>query len=546
MFSQGSAFLNNNDSLTIFSLKKTGFIRSTSLAVFALTLAFAATAQAAPIQIIHTNDLHSFMDHSENPKLGGYARVKTLMDGLRNRAKDSNVDTLILDAGDWSEGSPFYFANNGAESFKIMNEMGYDASALGNHDWLMGSKRMDEILKEVPLGFPILAANYYPSSTRDWVKGMVRPYFIFEKAGKKIAVFGLTTDEYMYSWRADSATINPMVEEAKIWLPEIRKQADFVIALTHIGSDVDRELAKSVDGIDLIVGGHSHEQFFAPIIENSPSGKPVSIVQTGSHGQYVGDLLIDVTEGRLSIDHYKLIEVNDLIIEDCGILDSVHRIKNMVYDRFGGKWLDEVIGNSEVPLIPSEDVQAPLNQLMHDTIEAETKADLIFDSPLFHGEVNHAGPITRYDLLDLYPRTFDVERKVPGWTIWKTYIPGYRLKLFLDKALKDGIPFLSRGLEFDTVVVGDKKVVKNIRIRGKSIKKTQFYSLAFSEGLGRALHGISEAMAMLAGNPFDTKVVFWDALAKQMQKVKTIRSTTVIPAPSTAGLPQFVLSPNLQ
>ena len=136
----------------------------------------ALNGQAKLVQILHTNDLHSYLESTiKDPKKGGYATLKTLIDREKLRAMKQGIPTLVLDAGDFLEGNLFFLSDGGKQVMRVMNQMGYDAAVLGNHDWLMGTRQMDDYLKEVPPNFPLLAANFSAKNNFSVIQKTIQP-----------------------------------------------------------------------------------------------------------------------------------------------------------------------------------------------------------------------------------------------------------------------------------------------------------------------------------------------------------------------------------
>jgi 2',3'-cyclic-nucleotide 2'-phosphodiesterase (5'-nucleotidase family) len=132
----------------------------TILSVLLLALLLSSETEAKLVQILHTNDTHSYLDNSTHNTLqGGAARLKTMIDTYKKKMADEGTETLVLDAGDFLEGNLYYMAKNGRKSFEVHNEIGYDAGTLGNHDYLMGSAELDKILGELDLKFSLVVAN---------------------------------------------------------------------------------------------------------------------------------------------------------------------------------------------------------------------------------------------------------------------------------------------------------------------------------------------------------------------------------------------------
>ena len=212
------------------------------------SLCFAESGDIA-ITVLHTNDMHGRV----MSKNGGLARIATLVKQVR--ADMPNV--LLLDAGDIIHGTPVEYLSGGKAIISSMNATGYDCATLGNHEFDFG---LDITKQAISLAkFPFVCANIQASSGGLWDN--VEPYRIFNVDGVKICVLGLTTLETVSLHWPDSIkdiTVADPIETAKKLVPQLRKQADVIIILSHLGYNVDRKLAKKVKGIDFIVGGHSH------------------------------------------------------------------------------------------------------------------------------------------------------------------------------------------------------------------------------------------------------------------------------------------------
>ena len=134
-------------------------MKKVGLLLCALMCSFGLSAKL--VQILHTNDLHSYLESTiKDPKKGGHAYLKTAIEKQKYLAGRQGIPSLVLDAGDFLEGNLFFLADGGKQVMKVMNNMGYDAVVLGNHDWLMGTKQMEGYLEETAPSFPLLAANF--------------------------------------------------------------------------------------------------------------------------------------------------------------------------------------------------------------------------------------------------------------------------------------------------------------------------------------------------------------------------------------------------
>lgn len=262
------------------------------------------------LTILHTNDVHSRIEEVNkadvtcSPKdsaagecFGGVARLKTAID--TERAKAENV--LVLDAGDQFQGSLFFTTYQGVDNAEFMNAIGYDAMALGNHEFDRGQEGLAPFLDKITL--PVLAANIETATTSP-IYGKYRPYFLKTVGTEKIGIIGLITPDTVEIARPgqDIRFLDPKTTLENI-IRELKTQgATKIIALTHLGYEIDKKLAAEVEGVDVIVGGHSHTllrdddpKAFGPYptLIKSPSGKEVPVVTAYAYTQYLGKLVLD-------------------------------------------------------------------------------------------------------------------------------------------------------------------------------------------------------------------------------------------------------------
>jgi 5'-nucleotidase len=293
-------------------MKRRDFIKQ-SLATSALTslggLGFdlLAASNKKKITILHTNDVHSHIDpfgpnDGRNANKGGIARRATLIDSIRKE----NPNTLLFDAGDIFQGTPYFNYYGGELEFKLMSMLKYDAATIGNHDFDNG---IEGLYKQLPHAkFDFLSANYDFSNTV--MDGHVKPYEIFIKDNIRIGVFGLgielngLVDKRMYK---ETEYLNPLeIAQDMARILKQEKKCDLIICLSHLGYDYknrkekpsDLNIAKSTQDIDLIIGGHTHTFLPKPTIIKNAIGKPVLVNQVGAYGLYLGriDFLLNPGE----------------------------------------------------------------------------------------------------------------------------------------------------------------------------------------------------------------------------------------------------------
>lgn len=270
---------------------------STFLGMGALSLNSCFLSNKKHITILHTNDVHSHIDpfpatHAKFPNLGGVVKRAELVQQIRSE----NPNTLLLDAGDMFQGTPYFNFYGGELEFKLMSKLRYDAATIGNHDFDNG---LEGLLAQMPYAeFTFLSANYDFSNTV--LEGYVKPYEIFNLDDIKIGVFGLgiklsglvTKNLYKETVYLDPTEI---AQDMSRMLRE-EKKCDLVICLSHLGHEYTNEaqlpsdvkLCSETENIDLILGGHTHTFLEKPVIRKNRMGNRVMINQVGCYGVNLG------------------------------------------------------------------------------------------------------------------------------------------------------------------------------------------------------------------------------------------------------------------
>ncbi|MBO6051790.1 MAG: metallophosphatase [Bacteroidales bacterium] len=261
--------------------------------LFLLAVCSLVTAQN-PIVILHTNDTHSQIDPLQNNDgtlAGGIYCRAAIIDQVRKE----NKNVLLVDAGDYFQGTPYFNFFKGASEIKFMNLLGYQAAALGNHEFDNGSKMLAKQLAKAK--FPIVCANYLFFNKK--LNKIVKNYVVIEMDGKRIGIFGLLTDIKALTSPQNYKDLKYLnaIDVADCMVKELREteKCDYVICLSHLGWNTgsednpdDKMLAAQVKGIDVIVGGHSHSVIEKPDVVNG-----TIILQTGKKGLRIGQLTID-------------------------------------------------------------------------------------------------------------------------------------------------------------------------------------------------------------------------------------------------------------
>ena len=269
--------------------------------IFLLCFQFAAfSANRVKLVILHTNDTHSQVEPSEKSSLatsnmGGYARRMGVIEKIRSEEKN----VLLLDAGDYWQGTPYFNFFNGRIEIDALNRMKYDATTLGNHEFENGTDTLAAVIQN--LNIPLISPNY--DVTNSVIRDFIKPWIILKKAGLKIGIMALNVNPESLILESNIngiSYLDPVAKAQEIseYLKK-KEKCDLIICLSHLGSDEnsksvnDFEIARKTKFIDVIIGGHSHTMLENTKTQNA-AGQDVIIAQMAKSGFYLGriDLLL--------------------------------------------------------------------------------------------------------------------------------------------------------------------------------------------------------------------------------------------------------------
>jgi len=314
------------------------------------------------LYIMHTNDVHAHIEQfnkyggfcdeehaAEGKCFGGVARRMTAV----NQIRAEHPDALLLDAGDEFMGTLFYTQYKGKATQEFMNTLGYNAMTLGNHEFDSGPAVLAEFIKGAE--FPIVAANVDASQDPD-LKDLIKPYVILTVNGQQVGIIGVDTElTGILSSPGANVKFTDPIEAVKKYAAELEDQGvNIIILLSHLGYWRDQQLAKQVEGVDVIVGGHTHT-FLAndnekaagpyPTVVNSPREEPVLIVTDKAYGQYLGYLAVTFKDGVATQWEGEPILLDASVEEDPQVLARVQELAEPL-----NELRKQVIGQSAVDL----------------------------------------------------------------------------------------------------------------------------------------------------------------------------------------------------
>ena len=251
--------------------------------------------------VLHTNDTHSTvmplnvnLDNKDLAGRGGFVRRVSMIKEERKQ----NPDLLLFDSGDFSQGSGYYTLFKGEVEIGLMNEMGYDAATIGNHEFDFGMDNMARLFRMA--NFPIVCSNYDCKGTV--LEDLIKPYITLRRGDLKIGIFALAPKlkGLVFDGNCAGITYLDPAETAQKYIDILRKQekCDLVICLSHLGWAVsefpDEKFLSLTEGCDLVLGGHTHT--YMPTLEYAPdkNGKQIPVDQNGKHGVFVGKLVLNL------------------------------------------------------------------------------------------------------------------------------------------------------------------------------------------------------------------------------------------------------------
>lgn len=266
-----------------------------------LTALSGAAKKHKQLVVLHTNDTHScVMPLNKNLSdtvlagRGGYLRRAVVVKEQRRE----HPDLLLFDSGDFSQGSGYYTLFRGEVEIGLMNEMGYDAVTIGNHEFDFGMDNMAKLFRQA--NFPIVCSNYDVTGTV--LEGLVKPYITLKRNGLKIGVFGLGAKMkgLVFDGNCEGIEYIDPAEAAQKVIDILRNQekCDLIICLSHLGWEIsdypDERFLSLTEGCDLVLGGHTHT--YMSTLEYAPdkNGKQIPVDQNGKSGVFVGKLVLDM------------------------------------------------------------------------------------------------------------------------------------------------------------------------------------------------------------------------------------------------------------
>ena len=377
----------------------------------------AFASESEQIRILSTNDIHSYLrpiyhrvldqprpwgiqsmegNYVEKSRyegrVGGMAYVASVINQLRSEKFDK---TLLVDAGDTWHGSGMSVFDKGVSMVKAMNAIGYDAMVPGNWEYFYPKDHLLDLIDQAE--FPVIAYNL---TDKDWGDPVLEPYTVKQVGNLKIAVIGMT-----YPWTALTSSIGGAAkwwnfglkeEEARELIGQLREgeSVDLIVFVSHAGYGFDQQFAKRVDGIDVLVSGHTHNPVFDPVVWND-----TIVYESGAHGEYVSCLDLEVKDKQVISYQYKLIKVQENYVLPDPVIEELVEAAYQPHADI----LNEVIGQADGMLYRRDYWQSPIGNLITDAMRYSQNSDIALFPAWRYGATLLPGKITVENVYNMVP-----------------------------------------------------------------------------------------------------------------------------------------------
>jgi 5'-nucleotidase len=391
--------------------------------LFLTTCALALTAAAAQaeftLHILHTNDFHSRIEAingfdstcdaetaAAGECFGGTARLVTKLNEMRATLDGQNV--LLLDAGDQYQGSLMYTTYKGDAEIEMMNLIGYDAMAVGNHEFDDGPAGLAKLVEGA--SFPVISGNVDVSS-EPLLAGKLLNHVVIEVGGERIGIISaLTVDTVDIAAPGPNVIFTPEIESLQADVAALEAEGvTKIIALTHVGAPLDLEIAAAVPGIDAVVGGHSHTLFSNSVEGAAPYPTMVGavpVVQAGSYGKYLGQLTLTFDDaGNVTAATGDTMILDASVAEDPAVLARITELAGPIEEM-----RTRVVAEAGAAIVGEREVcrarECPMGNLIADAMLARVADQGVTIAIQNGGGVRasiDAGPVTMGEVLTVLP-----------------------------------------------------------------------------------------------------------------------------------------------
>lgn len=367
------------------------------------------------LTIVQMNDTHGYIEehwehfyegnHSVHLRAGGYPRIKNYVDSL---AKEKDEKLLFLDNGDTFHGTYPVVQTKGKILPALLNELNLDAMT-AHWDFAYGPEAIKGLVNE--LDYPMLAINAYEKEKDELI---FPPYLIKEKNGLKIGIIGIAAtiiDKMMPEHFSEGVYFTMGNEELPGYIDELKNKhsVDLIVVLSHLGFPQEIKLAEEVEGIDILLSGHTHNR-----IEEAAKINDTLIIQSGCHGSFLGRLDLIIEDKKVIDYKHELILLDESISEDVEMKELVEANMKPYREK-----LETVIGQTKTDLNRYGVLESTMDNLLLESMLDYSGAEIAFSNGWRYGAPIPKGPITENDLWNIIPVNPPVSKTIlTGQEIW--------------------------------------------------------------------------------------------------------------------------------
>jgi len=447
------------------------------------------------LTIFHINDTHSYV-FPWGPKLNG-ERQNGAAARLIKRYKDlrtTAVNPMLLHGGDSFTGGMVFNRFLGRAEFELFDAMNLDAMALGNHDFDIRPFRLKNAIVQSRAKFDFLSANIRYNNDTTGLSQLVKPFVVKSVGNVRVGIFGLTTTSTVFYGESTPITFDSTIATARRMVDSLKaRNVDLIVALTHLGLGEDRTIARSVSGIHVIVGGHSHTILETPLLERNPSSDSTIIVQAGSKWEHLGMLTLSIADNRVAYS-YQIDRIAAPMAEDPSAQSMVQAYRDSIIAMYGDVFADKLgeLQSDFPPVNPlAGDIEVPLVNLVTDAYRHAAKADVALEVASLMRQNMYKGPVSTSDLRDILSWAYDARQGL-GKRLSVLTLTGSTLRLVLAAAgalsfdafagaVPSTLAISPSGLHYTFVSSGVLADFENVWINNEPLDENRVYTLVVNE-----------------------------------------------------------------
>jgi 5'-nucleotidase len=496
-----------------------------TLALVLSISSFSFAKQDVSINILHINDTHS--NYSKGGKRnqdltgtkGGMAKATSVI----GYARQQDPEALLFHIGDFFMGDLHFYFNYGVPELLWMKQMGFNAAVIGNHEFditTAGLIQTIDYAKSLGGDVPLFSSNLTSNSEYgDYLKSMLRDWDTITVHGVKVGYFGLTSPaanmtssslpDILVEGESPDILMGIIAEKVSILKSE---GAKIIICLSHLGLANDEVVAKAVQNIDVIIGGHDHFEMDEPKVIHGKHGAKTYIVQAGAFFENVGSIQMKIKNGKLHKFDYELIKLNSNIPDEPNVEAMVEGLINDLDDGYKSLFTQQIaevkgtLDELAVNITQKGDHTTSVGSLIADALKNFGQTDIGFTTGGLSAQKLYKGPIVTQDVA-----------KMVGYGVNETNLIGYNLVTFdiSGYALKEGMKFCLSTIETDDEYLPqvsgmsykycqkNPDILEEIMINGQEISDEAIYSMTTNY--------VTYSILSFIGIPTDNVVVFNEA-----------------------------------